>query len=122
MDEYPSAPLDDIFHALADATRRAMLVRLAEGECSVGDLAAPFRMSLAAASKHIKTLERAGLVQREIRGRHHVCALVPDSMAAAEAWLRHYAEIRHALSDASAAWLSAEGIAELGPLGDDLSV
>jgi DNA-binding transcriptional ArsR family regulator len=122
MDEYSAARLDDIFHALADATRRAMLARLAEGECSVGDLAAPFQMSLAAASKHIKTLERAGLVRRDIRGRHHVCALAPDSLAAAATWLQPYADIRRTLSDASAAWLSAEGIAELEPLGDDLQM
>jgi DNA-binding transcriptional ArsR family regulator len=91
MAEYPDSGLDDVFHALADATRRAMLAELADGERSVGELAAPFEMSLAAASKHIKTLERAGLVRRDIRGRTHVCALDPAPLADANAWLRRYA-------------------------------
>ncbi|MFS2055480.1 ArsR/SmtB family transcription factor [Variovorax sp. CT11-76] len=56
--------LDAIFHALADSTRRTMLQLLAQGDCSVGELGAPFRMSFAGASKHVKTLERAGLVSR----------------------------------------------------------
>jgi DNA-binding transcriptional ArsR family regulator len=91
MAEYLDSGLDDVFHALADATRRAMLAELIDGERSVGELAAPFEMSLAAASKHIKTLERAGLVRRDIRGRTHVCALDPAPLADANAWLRRYA-------------------------------
>ncbi|MGK9165771.1 metalloregulator ArsR/SmtB family transcription factor [Inquilinus limosus] len=80
--------LDRVFHALADPTRRQMLRRLAEGERTVGDLAAPFRMSLAAASKHVKVLERAGLVRRTIRGRTHLCRLDPQPLAEAQDWLR----------------------------------
>jgi DNA-binding transcriptional ArsR family regulator len=92
MVEYstPISGLDEIFRALADPTRRAMLASLREGERSVGELAAPHRISLAAASKHIKTLERAGLVKRTIVGRTHRCALDPAPLADADAWLRRY--------------------------------
>src|SRR3954467_11465661 len=68
MVEQNSPDLDAIFHALSDATRRAMLRRLAGGEVTVGDLATPHPMSLAAASKHIRVLEEAGLVRRTVRG------------------------------------------------------
>lgn len=84
------APLDTVFHALGDPTRRAMLAGLAGRERTVGELAAPFAMSLAAASKHIKVLERAGLVRRTVRGRTHVCSLDPGPLRAADAWLRRY--------------------------------
>lgn len=82
--------LDAVFHALADPTRRAMLRSLADEEKSVGDLAAPFDMSLAAASKHIKALEKAGLVGRTVRGRTHLCRLEPAPMAGAHDWLGFY--------------------------------
>lgn len=82
--------LDAVFHALADPTRRAMLQRLAQGEQSVGTLAAPFDMSLAAASKHIRVLERAGLVRRSVRGRTHLCSLDAQPMHGGLEWLRHY--------------------------------
>ena len=82
--------LDTVFHALGDATRRRMLRELADGELTVGRLAEPYAMSLAAASKHIKTLESAGLIRREVRGRTHVCRLEPGPLASADAWLRHY--------------------------------
>ena len=90
MVEYHAPRLDQVFHALADPTRRAMLASLREGARSVGELAAPHRISLAAASKHIKTLERAGLVRRTILGRTHQCALDPAPLADADAWLRRY--------------------------------
>jgi DNA-binding transcriptional ArsR family regulator len=83
-------PLDTVFHALGDATRRRMLADLSAGERSVGQLAEPFAMSLAAASKHIKVLESAGLIRREIRGRTHLCRLEPAPLASAAAWLRFY--------------------------------
>lgn len=85
-----SERLDALFQALADPTRRAMLGRLAEGERNVGELAEPFAMTLAAASKHIKALERAGLVQREVRGRVHVCRLDATPLHGGYEWLRHY--------------------------------
>jgi DNA-binding transcriptional ArsR family regulator len=91
MVELQAPQLDAVFHALGDATRRRMLRELAKGERSVGQLAAPFEISLAAASKHIKALENAGLIRREIRGRTHLCRIEPGPLASANAWLDHYA-------------------------------
>jgi DNA-binding transcriptional ArsR family regulator len=79
-----------VFHALGDPTRRRMLAQLAEGERTVGQLAEPFSISLAAASKHVKALENAGLIRREIRGRTHVCRLEPGPLASAHEWLAFY--------------------------------
>src|ERR671912_571475 len=90
MVEFDSLQLDTVFHALSDATRRGMLSRLALGERSVGELAEPFAMSFAGASKHVKVLEEAGLIRREVRGRTHICRLEPGPLASADAWLRHY--------------------------------
>ena len=108
MDEYKAAPLDRVFQALSDMTRRAMLAELARSEHSVGELAAPFRISLAAASKHIKALERAGLIRREIRGRSHVCSLDAAPLAEAEAWLRRYTAFHNAQVEALHASLTHE--------------
>ncbi|WP_352240318.1 metalloregulator ArsR/SmtB family transcription factor [Microbispora sp. NBRC 16548] len=82
--------LDEVFHALAHDARRTMLRRLAAGELTVGELAEPLRMSLAAASKHVKVLENAGLVQRTVVGRRHVCRLRSGPLASAVEWLRFY--------------------------------
>jgi DNA-binding transcriptional ArsR family regulator len=90
MVEQSSIPLDGVFRALADPTRRAMLRALAEGERPIGELAAPFRMSFAAASKHVKVLEGAGLVRRKIQGRRHLCRIQPAPLAAADEWLHFY--------------------------------
>ncbi|MCR4266376.1 helix-turn-helix transcriptional regulator [Nitratireductor sp. ZSWI3] len=90
MVEYRSSHLDAVFHALADPTRRAMLHRLADGERSVSELAQPFDMSLAGASKHVKVLETAGLVRRRVAGRIHYCQLEATRLAEAQAWFRHY--------------------------------
>ena len=90
MVENDSPQLDIVFRALGDATRRGMLARLALGEKSIGELAEPFAMSFAGASKHVKVLEDAGLVRREVRGRTHICRLEPGPMATADQWLRHY--------------------------------
>ena len=90
MVEHDSHTLDTIFHALGDTTRRAMLGELADGERTVGELAEPFAMSLAAASKHIKVLEAAGLVRRDIRGRTHVCSLDPVPLMRADQWIGIY--------------------------------
>lgn len=90
MVEHQNTQLNSVFQALGDPTRRQMLYALAAGERTVGDLAEPFSISLAAASKHIKTLERAGLVRREIRGRVHVCHLEPGPLASAHEWLGFY--------------------------------
>lgn len=90
MVEYDTGQLDAVFRALADPTRRAMLQSLAGEEQSVGQLAAPHDMSLAAASKHIKVLERAGLVKRTVRGRIHRCRLDAEPLHAGAEWMRHY--------------------------------
>src|SRR5271166_72667 len=90
MVELETPQLNSVFHALGDATRRRMLRRLAGGERTVSQLAEPFAISLAAASKHIKALENAGLIRREIRGRTHVCRLDPGPLATAHAWLSFY--------------------------------
>ena len=90
MVEFQSAQLDSIFHALGDPTRRRMLRELAQGERTVTQLADPFAISLAAASKHIKALEKAKLIRREVRGRTHVCRLDPGPLAAAHDWLSFY--------------------------------
>lgn len=67
-----------------------MLARLALGERSIGELAQPFAMSFAGASKHVKVLEDAGLVRREVRGRTHVCRLEAGPLSTADQWLSHY--------------------------------
>jgi DNA-binding transcriptional ArsR family regulator len=90
MVELDSPRLNLVFHALGDATRRRMLRELSEGERTVSELAKPFAISLAAASKHIKALEAAGLILREVRGRTHMCRLEPGPLASADQWLRHY--------------------------------
>ncbi len=84
--------MDDVFHALASGARRGMLRRLAERELTIGELAAPLEISLAAASKHVQVLERAGLVRRTITGRRHICRLDPGPLATAHQWLGFYQE------------------------------
>lgn len=79
--------LDDIFKALADPTRRALIDRLSAGPATVSALAEPFSLTLAAISLHLKQLEAAGLVQSEKIGRVRTCRLAPESLAAAERWL-----------------------------------
>jgi len=89
MVEDPVA-LDEVFHALASEPRRKMLTALAEGERTVGDLAGPFEMSLAAVSKHLKVLEAAGLVERRPSGRTTICRLTPGPLADAHDWVAFY--------------------------------
>ena len=90
MVELQTLEMNCVFHALGDTTRRQMLRDLATGERTVSELAQPFAMSLAAASKHIKVLEGAGLIRREVRGRTHVCRLEPGPLASAHEWLGFY--------------------------------
>lgn len=82
--------LDAIFSALADPTRRAILSRLTEGEASVQELAKPFEMSQPAVSKHLKVLERAGLVERDIDQQRRPARLNAENMAIAADWLETY--------------------------------
>lgn len=82
--------LSRVFRALGDPTRREMLHRLVSGERTVSELAEPFRMSLSAASKHIRVLERAGLIRRKVEGRTHRCRLEPGRLKEVHAWLLRY--------------------------------
>ena len=82
--------LNRVFHALGDPTRRAILDRLAEEEATVSHLSRPFDLSLAAVSKHLGVLERAGLVTREARGRERVCRINPAALADARSWLEFH--------------------------------
>jgi len=82
--------LDLVFHALSNRTRRAMLARLSEGPAMVTELAAPFAMSLPAVSKHLRVLEEAALVVREVDGRVHHCSLSTRSLQDVEHWIETY--------------------------------
>jgi DNA-binding transcriptional ArsR family regulator len=82
--------LDATFHALADPTRRAILARLAAGEASVTELAAPFQMSQPAISKHLKVLERAGLISRGRDAQRRPCRLIARPLRDATAWLADF--------------------------------
>lgn len=90
MVEQHASQLDAVFHALGHTTRRRMLRDLMGGERTVGQLAQPFAISLAAASKHVKALEAAGLIRREVRGTTHLCRLDPGPLASAHEWLGAY--------------------------------
>lgn len=79
--------LDPVFNALADPTRRAILVRLAKGEATVGALNEPFSISPPAISRHLKILEEASLITNERRGKQRVCRLRPETLATAQQWL-----------------------------------
>ena len=84
----PSQPnLDAVFHALADSTRRAILSRLADGQASVNEIAAPFEISHPAISRHLKVLEKAGLIERGIDEQRRPARLTAGNMVAAARWL-----------------------------------
>ena len=82
--------LDHAFAALADPTRRAILVRLAQGEATVGELAKPFNVSLPAISRHLKVLEEAAFISNERHGKHRLCRLRPETLAQTADWLDFY--------------------------------
>lgn len=82
--------LDQVFFALSDSTRRGILARLAEGSSTIGELAAPFAISKPAVTKHMKILERAGLIDRKIQGRIHRCSLSTESLKTAEDWINFH--------------------------------
>jgi len=85
--------LSETFAALSHPIRRAILERLAEGEASVGDLAAPFDMTLPAVSRHIKVLEHAGLIRQGRRAQYRPCTLEPEPLAEVSAWAEQYRRI-----------------------------
>ena len=111
MVDYSPQRLDTVFRALGDATRRAMLRDLAKRERTVGELAAPFDITLAAASKHIKVLEAAGLVSRSVHGRVHTCRLDPKPLHAGLEWLRWSEQFWNARLDALEAALQSDDAA-----------
>ncbi len=100
--------LDNVFHALADPSRRAMLDRLTRGPATVSQLAEPFAMSLAGVVQHVQVLERSGLVQTEKRGRTRTCRIEPAVLRSAEHWIadrrvgweRHLDRLGEILADA----------------------
>jgi DNA-binding transcriptional ArsR family regulator len=117
MVDHPVPEISSVFHALSDATRRRMLLSMSSGPRTVSELAEPFDMSLAAASKHIRVLEDAGLLRREVRGRTHLCRLDPEPLARAHAWLSLYEGFwNHRLLDMPHL-LGAKGSAVAPPAG-----
>lgn len=90
MGEYRSARLDAIFNALGDPTRRAILAQLQAADARVTEIADNFSISLNSVSKHIRTLERVGLLRRSVSGRDHVLSLNAEPLAEAAAWMEHY--------------------------------
>jgi DNA-binding transcriptional ArsR family regulator len=105
MVKYSDNELNSIFAALADATRRGILARLAQGEASVSDLAAPFDISLPGVSKHLRVLERAKLIRRRKEGRINRCRLVAEPMKNAAEWIEHYRQFWEEQFDALARFL-----------------
>jgi DNA-binding transcriptional ArsR family regulator len=107
--------LDNTLVALADATRRAILLRLSQGETRVTELAAPFEISLNSVSKHIRMLERAQLVRRRVAGREHWLSLDPDALEGLNLWLKKQralwsAQTKRALADQTAGALQQEDL------------
>ena len=101
-----STRLDRVFAALSDPTRRAIVARLARGEANVGELAAPFDMTLPAITKHLKVLERAGLLSREIDGRVHRCKLIAQPIEEAVAWIERHQKFWNQQLDALSAYFA----------------
>jgi len=101
-----TANLDIIFAALADPTRRAILTMLLEDDMAVTDVAEPFEISLAAISKHLMVLTRAGLIAQEKRGRVKWCKLDPDAMRAASVWMQGFGQFEPVNLDAFEAFLA----------------
>ncbi|HKL45567.1 MAG: ArsR/SmtB family transcription factor [Pseudomonadota bacterium] len=100
--------LDITFHALADPTRRAILSMLLEDDMAVSDVAEPFEMSLAAVSKHLGILSRAGLISQERRGRVKWCQLEPDALRDASIWMQSFGQFEAVNLDAFEKFLAAE--------------
>jgi DNA-binding transcriptional ArsR family regulator len=109
--------LDATFFALADPTRRAILGRLARGEASVAELTRPFAMSQPAISRHLKVLEKAGLIRRSRDAQRRPCRLEPKPMLEANAWIERYRELWEGTYRRLDALLAAEMKAECKPSG-----
>lgn len=102
--------LDLVFKALGDQTRREILARLADKPAMVGELAEPFNMSLPAVGKHLRVLEKAGLVERKINGRIHHCSLSPIPLHRAELWLEQYSRFWNETLDSLATHFSNDDL------------
>ena len=109
-----TAPLDSIFAALADPTRRTILAMLLEDDMAVTDVAEPFEMSLAAISKHLSVLERAGLIAQEKRGRLKWCKLEPAALKAPSVWMQGFGQFEPINLDDFERFLAAEVRARTG--------
>jgi DNA-binding transcriptional ArsR family regulator len=115
-----SDDLDTVFAALADPTRRAILAMLLEDDMAVTDVAEPFEMSLAAISKHLSILSRAGLISQERRGRVKWCKLEPDALRAASVWMQGFGQFEPVNLDAFERFLLHElGDGAAAPGGHD---
>ena len=110
--------LSTTFSALADPTRRAILARLATEAVSVGDLASPFDISLPAVSRHLKVLERAGLIERKTEAQWRRCQLTPEPLAQAADWIDAYRDFWEARFDALESFLKSETSGEGGKQND----
>ena len=106
--------LDRTYAALADPTRRALLVALRSGDARITDLAAPLPMTFAGVSRHIGVLESAGLVRRAVRGREHWLSIRPEGLSAAEGWIREQTAFWSQRADALAARLADKHAGERG--------
>ena len=101
-------PLSITFGALSDPTRRAILVRLAKGAASVGELADPFAISLPAISRHLKVLQQAGLIERKTEAQWRRCALNPEPLIEVANWIDQYREFWESRFDALEGFLKTE--------------
>ena len=97
--------LDHTYAALADPTRRAILVALREGDARISDLASPLPMTFAGVSRHVAVLEQAGLLRREVRGREHWLSIRPERLSAAERWISEQTSVWSRRADALSARL-----------------
>jgi len=109
MVKYNDSELNKVFHALSDATRRAILSRLASGDAVVTELAEPFNMSLPAISKHLTVLEKAGLLQRHKDGRIRRCQLNAGPLEDAADWIKFYRQFWETQLDSLAEYLESKG-------------
>lgn len=112
MVNYKVLPLDKTFAALSDPTRRAILSRLTQGTATVGELAAPFNISLPAISKHLTVLEKAGLLVRRKEGRIQHCSLNATPLKEAAAWITLYEQFWEGQLDALADFFEESGATE----------
>jgi len=96
----PNPQLDAVFFALSDSTRRGILAQLANGSASIGELARPYSISKPAVTKHMKILEGAGLIRREVRGRTHTCTLSTSGLKTAEDWIHFHRKFWESRFDA----------------------